>query len=85
MFAPRSRAVKKPMPPETSKLKHREIEADTFVQAFLQNMGESQRTLSLVTYHKVRLGSFRLKAHLRAARETKSRVNISVSERIVVD
>ena len=51
-------------PPETSKLKNREIEADTFVQAFLQNMRESQRTLSLVTYHKVKLGSFffRLKA-----------------------
>ena len=45
-------------PPETSKLKNREIEADTFVQAFLQNMRESQRTLSLVTYHKVKLGSF---------------------------
>ena len=33
-------------PPETSKLKNREIDADTFVQAFLQNMRESQRTLS---------------------------------------
>ena len=38
---------KNPMePPETSKLKNREIEADTFVQAFLQNMRESQWTLS---------------------------------------
>ena len=42
-----SRGQKNSMePPETSKLKNREIDADTFVQAFLQNMRESQRTLS---------------------------------------